>query len=209
MKELTSNEILGFLKQYMKDNGYSIVDMSRMLGIDYQVFFKTIKKDKVSYFTKKNRKKYIDLYNKVNNIKTEPVEIEEVQKKLSSKFEIISLETYDAITEALKNGEIIYKGNTSYFIDNDLGNILVKKVNDKVVALNPCINIDEVYYVKRRKKITISAGKCYRDSTGSVWFCSSKSDNVCYCIQSGTNSVFGFAEDGFCLESSTKLIEEV
>lgn len=209
MKELTSNEILGFLKQYMKDNGYSIVDMSRMLGVGYQVFFKTIKKDKVSYFTKKNRKKYIELYNKVNNIKTEPVETEEVQKKLSPKFEIISLETYEAINEALKNGEIIYRGNTSYFIDNDLGNMLVKRVNDKVVSLNPCINIDEVYYVKRRKKITVSAGKLYKDSTGVIWFCSSVSDGVCYCVQSRTNFVFKFRTDGFCLESSTKLIEEV
>ena len=212
MKELTNKEIQYFLKKHMKDNGYSIIDISRMTGVNYQSVMKLLKKDKDNIYclSNKNRKKYIEFYNKVNNIKTEQVETEEVQKKLSPKFEIITLETYDEIDEALREGEIIYRGNVQYYIEKSgMSTVLVKKVNDKIVAINPCINIDEVYYVKRRKKINISAGKCYRDSTGAIWFCSSKSDGVCYCIQSGTNSVFGFVEDGSCLENSTKLIEEV
>lgn len=207
MKELTNKEIQYFLKQYMKSNRYSIVEMSRMIGVNYQSVMKFLKKDNIYCLSNKNKKKYIEFYNKVNNIESKPVE-EEIQKKLSPKFEIISLETYEAINEALKNGEIIYRGNTSYFVDNDLGNILVKKVNDKVVALNPCINIDEVYYVKRRKKINVSVGKCYKDSTGLVWFCCSSANNKFFCVYAGSGTVFPFTEDGLCLESSVKLIEE-
>ena len=207
MKELANKEIQYFLKQYMKSNRYSIVEMSRMIGVNYQSVMKFLKKENIYCLSNKNKKKYIEFYNKVNNIESKPVE-EEIQKKLSPKFEIISLETYEAINEALKNREIIYRGNTSYFVDNDLGNMLVKKVNDKVVALNPCINIDEVYYVKRRKKINVSVGKCYKDSTGSVLFCCSYASNKFFCVHAGSSTVFPFTEDGLCLESSVKLIEE-
>jgi hypothetical protein len=207
MKELTNKEIQYFLKQHMKSNGYSIVEMSKMIGVNYQSIMKFLKKDNIYCLSNKNKKKYIEFYNKVNNIESKPVE-EEIQKKLSPKFEIISLETYEEINEALKKGETIYKGNTSYFVDNDFGNMLVKKVNDKVVALNPCINIDEVYYVKRRKKINVSVGKCYKDSTGSVWFCCSNASNKFFCVHAGSSTVFPFTEDGLCLESSVKLIEE-
>lgn len=193
------------LKKYAEENKISQSKISKALGVNKNTTCAWF--NGKNYPTLKFQKKIEDFLRKNNIVNEEKTII--TRKEYDSRWEIVKLESVEEIIDALNNEEILISDN--FLIKIEKGIIVKYDLMMKPLFINPALDFNYSYSVKRKKPIVLAVLKRFKDESGDIWYVYKEDSNFPSYEALNENSGITryFYKNGKSLDSEINLIEEI
>lgn len=147
---------------------------------------------------------------------SEPCKSEEVQEntvitkaKYNNKYEIVKLESVEEIIDALNNEEVLISDN--FLIKIEKGIIVKYDLTMKPLFVNPALDFNCSYSVRRKKPIVLAVLKRFKDEEGNIWYVYKEDSNfpLYEALNENSGVLRDFNKNGKSLNGEINLIEEI
>lgn len=207
------------LRKYKEDKKITTKVLSDITGINYHTLSswfqnKGLPRGKTKTLVLKFFEKEKETQ-ELNSI-SEPCKSEEVQEntvitkaKYNNKYEIVKLESVEEIIDALNNEEVLISDN--FLIKIEKGIIVKYDLTMKPLFVNPALDFNCSYSVRRKKPIVLAVLKRFKDEEGNIWYVYKEDSNfpLYEALNENSGVLRDFNKNGKSLNGEINLIEEI